>query len=64
MLQPTVSRPVSWNTAYDQIFYYSQTVVGLFMWSALSDEGTGLSITVPAGPRQRSHFRVRVPWDS
>jgi hypothetical protein len=34
------------------------------MWGALSDEKTGLSFTIAAGPRQRSHFRVRVPWDS
>jgi hypothetical protein len=25
-------------------FYYSQTVAGLLMWSALSDEGLGLSL--------------------
>jgi hypothetical protein len=30
------------------------------MWGALSDERTGLSFTIAAGPRQRSHFRVRV----
>jgi hypothetical protein len=34
------------------------------MWGALSDERTGLSFTIAAGLRQRSHFRVRVPWDS
>jgi hypothetical protein len=44
--------------------YYCQTVAGLFIWEALSDERTGLSFTFVAGPRQRSHFRVRVPWDS
>jgi hypothetical protein len=38
--------------------------MGLLMWGALSDERTGLSFTVAAGPRQRSHFRVRVLWDS
>jgi hypothetical protein len=32
------------------------------MWGALSDERTGL-FTIAAGPRQRSHSRVRVPWD-
>jgi hypothetical protein len=31
------------------------------MWSALSDERTGLSFTIAAAPRQRSHSRVRVP---
>jgi hypothetical protein len=34
------------------------------MCGALSDESTGLSFKVAAGPRQRSYFRVRVPWDS
>jgi hypothetical protein len=34
------------------------------MWGALSDERTGLSFTIASGPRQRSHFRVRVQWDS
>jgi hypothetical protein len=34
------------------------------MWGALSDERTGLSFTSAAGPRQCSHCRVRVPWDS
>jgi hypothetical protein len=33
------------------------------MLGALSDERTGLSFTIAAGPRQRNHFRVRVPWD-
>jgi hypothetical protein len=31
---------------------------------SLSDERTGLSFKIAPGPRQRSHFRVRVPWDS
>jgi hypothetical protein len=33
------------------------------MWSSLSDEGTGLSFTIAAGPRQGSHSRDGVPWD-
>jgi hypothetical protein len=45
-------------------FYYSQTVADLLNWGALSDEMTGLSITTTAGPLQRSHSWVRVPWDS
>jgi hypothetical protein len=34
------------------------------MWGVLSDERMGLSFAIAAGPRQRSHSRVRVPWDS
>jgi hypothetical protein len=34
------------------------------MWGAVSDERMGLSFTTAAGRRQRSHFLVRVPWDS
>jgi hypothetical protein len=49
--------------AYDQIFI-SQSAAGLLMWGVLSDERTGLSFTIAAGPRQRSHFLVRVQWDS
>jgi hypothetical protein len=44
--------------------YYCQTVTGLLMRGALSDERTGLSFTIPAGHRQRSHSRVRVPQGS
>jgi hypothetical protein len=33
------------------------------MWGALSDERTGLSFTITAGPRQSSHPRVRVSWN-
>jgi hypothetical protein len=45
-------------------FYYCQTVAGLLIWDALSGERTGLSFTIAAGPRQRRHSGVRVPWDS
>jgi hypothetical protein len=45
-------------------FYYCQTVAGLLMWDALSDERMGLLFTTAAGLRQRSHSRVRVPWNS
>jgi hypothetical protein len=34
------------------------------MWGALSEERTGLSFIIAAGPNQRSHSRVRIPWDS
>jgi hypothetical protein len=69
MLRPTVSRPVYLGInhpsgAYDQIFINRRTVAGLLMWGALSDGRTGLSFTIAAGPSQRSHSRVRAPWDS
>jgi hypothetical protein len=62
------SASVSWNKALiwgiRPDIYYCQTVGCLLMWGALSDERTGLSFTIPAGPRQCRHSRVRVPWDS
>jgi hypothetical protein len=42
-------------------FYYCQTVAGLLTWGALTGERSGMSFTIAAGPRQRSHSRVRVP---
>jgi hypothetical protein len=58
---------LSWNKApilgLRPDFYYCQTVAGLLIWGALSDERTGLSFSIAAGPRRRSHSRVRVPWD-
>jgi hypothetical protein len=54
----------STHLALTTTFYYCRTVAGLLMWGALSDERTGLPFTVAAGPHQRSHSRVRVPWDS
>jgi hypothetical protein len=64
MLRPTVSQPVClgikapiWGLRPD--LCYCQTVAGLFMWGALSDERTGLSFTIAAGPRQRSHCESR-----
>jgi hypothetical protein len=56
---------LSWNKApiwgLRPDLYYCLTVAGLLIWGALSDERPGLSFTIPAGPRQRSHFWVRVP---
>jgi hypothetical protein len=62
------SASLSWNKApiwgSRPDFYHCQTVAGLLMWGAFSDERTGLSFTTAAGLRQRSHFRVGVAWDS
>jgi hypothetical protein len=59
---------LSWNKApiwgLRSDFNYCQTVAGLLMWGALSEEKTDLSLTTATDPRQRSHSRVRVPWDS
>jgi hypothetical protein len=59
------SASLSWNKApfwgLRPDLYYCLTVAGLLIWGALSDELSGLSFTIPAGPRQRRHFLVRVP---
>jgi hypothetical protein len=56
---------LSWNQApfwgLRPDLYYCLTVAGFFIWGALSDERTGPSFTIAAGPRQRSSFRVQVP---
>jgi hypothetical protein len=61
------SASMSWNKAaiwgLGPDFYYCQTFAVWLMWSALSDERMGLSCTVAAGPCQRSHSSVLVPWD-
>jgi hypothetical protein len=43
---------------------YCQTFAGLLMWGVPSDERTDLSFVIATGPGQRSHSRVKVPWDS
>jgi hypothetical protein len=63
MLRPMVSRPVYLGIKHPS-GAYDQTVAGLLIWRALSDERTGLSFIIAAGPRQRSHSGVRVPWYS
>jgi hypothetical protein len=54
-----VSASLSWNKEPNwglrPDFYYCQTVASLL---------TGLSFTIAAGPRQRSHSRVPVLWNS
>jgi hypothetical protein len=69
ILRLTISQSVSLGIehpsgAHDQIFFSYMKVTLLFNWGALSDERTGLSFILAAGPCQRSISRVRVPWDS
>jgi hypothetical protein len=56
------SASLSWNKepvwGLRPHFYYYMKVAGLLMWGAVSDSRMGLSFTVAAGPRQRSHSRV------
>jgi hypothetical protein len=44
MLRPTVSRPPIWGLRPS--FHYCQTIAGLLIWGALSEERTGLSSTM------------------
>jgi hypothetical protein len=73
MLQPTVqSASLSWNKApiwgLRPDFYYCQTVAGLLMWGALSDERMGLSFAILSQSAlirllsvcTTEYFRVRV----
>jgi hypothetical protein len=63
ILRSTVS--LTWNKApiwsLRPNSYYCQTVAGLLMWGALSDERTGLSLVNATGTRQRSHSWIRAP---
>jgi hypothetical protein len=62
------SASLSWNKApkwgLKPNLYFCHTVACLLLWGALSDERAGLSFTIAAGPRHRSHSRVPIPWDS
>jgi hypothetical protein len=51
----SVNKAPIWGVRPD--IYYCQTVAGWLIWGALSE-------AIAAGPRQRSHSRVRLPWDS
>jgi hypothetical protein len=68
LLRPTISPPVCLGImtrlVLTAIFVLLSDSWSLLMWGALSDEKTGLSFTIAPVSRQRSHFRVRVPWDS
>jgi hypothetical protein len=58
------SASLSWNKApiwgLRPDFYYCQTVAGLLMWGALSDERTGLLFTIAAGPCQSRGTRDHI----
>jgi hypothetical protein len=60
------SASLSWNKApiwgLRLDLDYCQTAATL-LWGVLSDDRTGLSFAIATCPRQRSHSRVRVPWD-
>jgi hypothetical protein len=58
----SLNKASTWGLLPD--FYCCKAIAVLLIWGALSDERTGLSFITVAGPRQRSHSRVRVPWYS
>jgi hypothetical protein len=66
-LRPTAGRPVFVsNPIWDprQYFCYCQTVAGLLLWDAFSDEMMDLSFTIAAGPHHCSNFLVLLSRDS
>jgi hypothetical protein len=58
------SASLSWNKApiwgLRPVFYYCQTVAGLFIWGAFFDERTCLSFTIAAVARQRHIFLSQI----
>jgi hypothetical protein len=58
----------SWNKApiwgVPPSFFTVRQLRVCWCGGVLSDERKRLSFTIAAGPRQRSHSRVRVPWNS
>jgi hypothetical protein len=69
MIRLTVSRPVRLGVKFpsgtqDQIFITVRQLGVCWYGVPHPGERTGLSFIIAAGPRQRSHSRVRVPRDS
>jgi hypothetical protein len=69
MLRSTVRRPVYLGIkhpsgAYDQIIITVWQLRVCWFGALSPTKRTGLSCTIAAGLRQRSHSRVRVPWIS
>jgi hypothetical protein len=62
--RPSVGQSGSVSRGPRPDFRYCHTFAVFSIWGALSDKRTGLSFTIAAGPRQRSHSQVRVPRDS
>jgi hypothetical protein len=58
------SASLSGNKAYDQIHITVRQLRVCWCGVLSLTRGRGLSFTMAAEPRQRSHSRVRVPWDS
>jgi hypothetical protein len=51
---------------HDQCYFFQLNICGYspYVCNILSDERMGLSFTITAGPRQRSHSQVQVTRDS
>jgi hypothetical protein len=64
---PSISsswRPAPWEPPPENFFKRTEPLQSYSLCNILSDERTGLSFTVAAGPHQLSHFPLRVPRDS
>jgi hypothetical protein len=69
MSRPTVRRPACLGIkhpygTYDQTFTTIRQLLVCWFGALFSDETMDLPLTIAAGPRQRIHSRIWVPWDS